>query len=421
MKIKNCLLVISLAACSVSSSVFATQASSQPVLKAQLQKIIDEYLTQHGKQEKVTAIAASVLVPHDKKVELNDITTVVAGTVGYPPFNRHITANDLFDIGSITKSFTALILLQLQAEGKLSLDDPLGKWLPQYKEWKEVSLRRLLNMTSGIPNYSEDPVFDKKMMENLERVWTNEELLTYAHPEKPIQYNKNNPIEYSNSNYLLAALVIEKITNDTFANQLQVRILNSKNQLRNTFYPAGAHSVEIQKSIENRKIHGYFYDEKTDKMHDTFSNNLTWAGAAGAIVANTEDVVRWVQILYHGTLINPEYRKLSLEELESVVSMKTGLPIPTATAKDPGAFGLGIGLHYDAKSKQRFWTYQGSTLGFRVMYLWNPCNDVTTVVAMNGKAGEGNPSSKIGNKTAEVSLNLYQAIMKQYPELRCTF
>ncbi len=72
------------------------------------------------------------------------MTTVVYGTMGYPPLTQTITPNDLFDIGSITKSFTALLLLQLQTEGKLTLDDPLGKWLPQYKQWKEVAVSLII-------------------------------------------------------------------------------------------------------------------------------------------------------------------------------------------------------------------------------------------------------------------------------------
>lgn len=388
-------------------------------LKTQLQKVVDEYYKTHSEKEKFTAIAASVLIPKDKNENLDDTMTFVSGTIGFPPLTQLITPNNLFEIGSITKSFTALLVLQLQTEGKLSLDDPLGKWLPQYQQWSKVTLRQLLNMTSGIPNYSNDPVFLKKMYDNLSYVWTNEELLTFAHPEKPIELNENNRFEYCNSNYILAAMVIEKVTNDTYENQLTQRILSQHSYLKNTFYPAGPNGKKVKESIMNRLIHGYYYNEETKKNIDTINGDLSWAGAAGALVANTDDVTRWVQVLYHGLLIKPTHRENALAELENVVSMKTGKPIPTVTLEDPAGFGLGVGYYYDKESKQRFWVYKGSTLGFRVMYFWQPCNDVTTVVALNSKAGEGDPNSPLGDDIVAPNLELYQVIIKQYPELRC--
>ena len=151
------------------------------------------------------------------------------------------------------------------------------------------------------------------------------------------------------------------------------------------------------------------------------SNNLSWAGAAGALVANTEDVVRWVQLLYHGTLIIPQYKERALAELESVISVKTGQPIDKVTEAEQKGFGLGIVAVYDKQFKQNFWFYEGSTLGFRVMYLWSPCNDVTTVVALNSKGGEGNKDSKTGDEINKVSQNLYRVILQQHPELRCEY
>lgn len=419
MDIKLNILSLSLAVLAMTSSVCAAEEHPVSSIKEPIQKIANDYYKQYSKTEQFTAMAVSVLVPHNRKIDANDITNVVIGTMGFPPLTQAITPDNLFDIGSITKSFTAFILLQLQTENKLSLEDSLGKWLPQYPQWKDVTLRQLLNMTSGIPNYSEDPVFDKKMMSDLARVWTNEELLTYAHPEKPLKHNRTNRYEYCNSNYILAALVIEKVTNDRFENQLKQRILTQNNYFQNTFYPAGLDGVAVEKAIKSRRVNGYFYDEAKRKRIDTINNDLSWAGAAGALVANTEDVIHWVQVLYHGVLINPVFKERALAELESIVSVKTGLPIASVSKEDPMGFGLGVASHYDDELKQSFWTYEGSTLGFRVMYLWTACNDVTTVVALNSKGGEGNKKSEIGDHIAEVSVTLYKAVLQHYPELRC--
>lgn len=416
MNLKTHLVQLSCIAAFGITSVFAGPPVSKE-LKMELQKIVDHYYTDYSQKEQFSGIAASVLIPTNKQLDSRDIHTFVAGTIAFPPAAKALTPDNLFEIGSITKSFTSTIILQLQTEGKLSLNDTLGKWLPQYPQWKNVTLRQLLNMTSGIPNYSDDPVFLKELYGNLGRHWTNQELLTYAHPDQPIKINKDNQFDYCNSNYILAALVIEKATEDTYENQLNERIISKG--LTDTFYPAGPDGAKVKESIMSRLVHGYYFDEKTEKNVDIINDDLTWAGAAGAVVANTQDVVKWVQLLYHGMLIKPTYREDSLAYLETVVSMKTGKAIATVSEDDPMGFGLGVGYVYDAKSKQRFWFYEGSTLGFRVLYLWQPCNDVTTVVALNSKAAEGNEQSKLGNNIKTPALQMYQTIIDLYPDLRC--
>ena len=212
-------------------------------------------------------------------------------------------------------------------------------------------------------------------------------------------------------------MVIEKVTNDSFSHQLE--LLFKQGNLDNSFYLAGDQADVTKKKISNRLTHGYGYDESTNKLIDTFEGNLSWAGAAGAIVANTENVIRWVQLLYHGTLIEARYREDSLAAMETLVSMKTGRPIPSVSEEDPAGFGLGVGAYYDKATKQKFWVYQGSTLGFRFMYFWNPCNGVTTAVALNSKAGEGAPGSKMGNHILQANLLLHEIIMKNHVELQC--
>lgn len=418
MKIKRTVIALGLHACFISAAFAAPDPA--PLVKAEAQKIVNDYYDQFNKSEGFTAIAASVFVPDNDQNDNNNIQSVVAGTIGLAPYNKAITPKKLFEIGSITKSFTALILLQLQTENKLSLKDTVGKWLPQYPQWKDVTLTQLLNMTSGIPNYSADAEFEKEAEKNMYRVWTDEQLLTYAHPDQPIKKNPDQLYDYSNSNYILASMIIEKVTGDSFANQLAVRILNNpKVNLKSTYYPAGPKGPEILKSISERMVHGYYVDEKTGKLVDTFNNDLSWGAAAGALVADTENVIRWVQALYHGTLIAAPYREDSLSEMESLVSLKTGKAIAKVDEQNPGGFGLGVASYYDKESKQAFWVYQGSTLGFRVMYFWNPCNDITTVVALNSKAAEGNPESKLGNHIMEANLNLQKIILKHYPDLQC--
>ena len=85
-------------------------------------------------------------------------------------------------MGSTSKSFTAALILKLEAAGTLSINDTLGKWLPQYPAWKDVSVRRLLNMTSGIPNYSETEAMSRIWVNDPTRELTAEDLIALAYP-----------------------------------------------------------------------------------------------------------------------------------------------------------------------------------------------------------------------------------------------
>ncbi|MBA3324642.1 MAG: beta-lactamase family protein [Rhodobacteraceae bacterium] len=123
----------------------AADAADRAALAATIQKLADDYVATWAEVEHTSGISISVNLPGDPAT-----VDVVAGHVSRDPEAAPTTPATLFQIGSITKSFTAAALLQLQTEGKLDLDDTLGEWLPEYPAWKDVSIRRLLNMTSGV-------------------------------------------------------------------------------------------------------------------------------------------------------------------------------------------------------------------------------------------------------------------------------
>lgn len=394
------------------STTSPAKVSSDP--SGQLQAALNNYLANEGKQEGVTGIAATVSYA-SKNVPVKK--SFVAGVRGFPPYNRQpVTRDNLFEIGSITKSFAAVLILQLEAEGRLTLEDKIGKWFPEYPNWKNVTVRQLLNMTSGIPSYSKNPEFQKVIYGDIRKDFTDRQLLQYADPGKPIKHGENL-FDYSNSNYTLAGMIVEKVTGHPFAEELQKRLLDAPVKLRNTYYVAGSGWKAVRAKIMPRMVHGYYYDDDSKKMVDTTDSNLSWAGPAGGMVSTTQDIADWVQVLYHGMSIPADYRQKALEQLESVVSMQTGKPIATVTKDDPKGFGLGVGYFYNDRDG-RFWVYEGSGMGYRMMYLWRPCNNVTVIAALNSKGGEGGASQQ-GDHIQQLIVDMYDKIIAASPELAC--
>lgn len=395
-------------------------ANSEPLHFAhqKLQSTVDSYLASRGKIEHLTGIAVAVFLP-EKVASLNgDIQNFYAGNQGLAPYDKPVTSKTLFEIGSITKSFIAAILLQMEGEGKLSIEDPIGKWLPQYPQWKAVKIKDLLSMTSGIPSYSTNDSFDKILENDLTRQWSDTQLLQYAQPDKSIPPRAETHFDYSNSNYILAGMIIEKVSGEKLALQLQKRLLTPL-LLMNSYYPAGENGQALLEKLLPQMARGYTFDDKTQKLTDITKNNLSWAGAAGAIVSDINDVVHWVQALYNGKIFKDNYRQKALTELKTVVSIPGGKEIANIDADQKAGFGLGVAYLYDPQQENRFWAYEGSTLGYRVMYIWSECSNVTVAVALNSKAGEGDSASPQGDGIKDLCLALYKDITEIHPEYNC--
>lgn len=370
-------------------------------LDAQVQKVLADHYNQYKDAEYFSGAELSIYIPNQ------GIKNYYVGRVAQDVKSKPVSKETLFQIGSITKSFTSAIILQLEKEGKLKLTDSMKTWLPQYKPWSGVTITQLLNMTSGLPNYTESPLLNTQIYYNLSRVWTDLELIDFASPPAPFTPPLKSGYFYSNTNYILASLIIEKVSHNTFAQELTARTIQMAG-LNNTFYVLSNPSSALQ----TRMAHGYSYNQYDNPAtvgKDIFEGNLSWAAAAGGIVANTEDVIKWVKALL---VDNKILDKTQQNKLMTLVSTKDGAPLVQTTAENAHGFGLGVAQALEEKTG-RYWYYEGETMGFRTLYMYKPCNGVIIAVAFNSATNQENDHS--GHLVEQT----YQLLLQQFPQLNC--
>ena len=373
MKFRVALLVLVLAC------VPPPLAADDSPLRAALQADLTQYLNARAKPEHISTVSLSISF-RDAPQNLN----VTAGTTRYDGAGSPVTPENLFQIGSNTKAFTAVTVLQLEAEGKLTIDQTLGRWLPQYPAWKDVTIRRLLNMTSGIPSYDNVPSMMRAYAAHPYRNWSAAELVATVYPSpKPI-LPPTKGYSYSNTNYILAQMIVERATGHSYTSEIHKRFLRAPSfRLGSTFYSPRIYPP----TILDRTVHGYFFSDDPDNAslariygRDVWDYSLSWTQGAGGIIASPEDVTHWARQLYEGAVLAPKQR----QELMSLISTKTGNPIAQTTAADSRGFGLGVAQVLHPKLG-RFWFYEGETLGYRTLHVWFPKSDVIFAVAVNSQ------------------------------------
>jgi D-alanyl-D-alanine carboxypeptidase len=358
------------AAPSVTAPVVATVVPD-PTLMTDLRGDLEEYLAARGEAEHVSAAALSVSLPDQlATIDVSAGTTEFGGSVPVQP-------DALWQIGSNTKAFTSVLLLQLEAEGHLSIDDTVARWLPQYPQWDDVTIRRLLDMTSGIPTYDDQPAFLTDYAADPLREFTPEQLVDYA-----VGVPATSGYSYSNTNYVLAEMIIERVTGTGYANQLSARLLGPLG-LRDTYYRSHLYPP----GVAARLPAGYYTltsEPESSPLvgQDVSRDSLSWARGAGAVLSTTADMTRWERALYDGWLLPPQQQA----ELLSLVSTATGEPIEGTTADDPMGFGLGVAQMTDDLGT--FWFYEGETLGFRFLHAYFPDSGIVVAMGLNSRPDE---------------------------------
>ncbi|MEV8623314.1 serine hydrolase domain-containing protein [Streptomyces sp. NPDC051079] len=215
--------------------------------------------------------------------------------------------NDRFRVGSITKTFTTTVLLQLQAEGRIDLDDPVEKWLPGVvaghgHDGRKISVRQLLNHTSGIYSYTGDPAFQERVfgpgfLQHRYDTWTAKQLVDVAMAHEP-EFAPGTSWSYSNTNFVLAGMVIEKVTGRPYAQAVENRIIKPL-KLRATSVPGTDSRMPRPHSGAYSKLSR----ETTGPTYEVTALNPSIAGAAGEMISDSNDLQTFYRALLKGRLL----------------------------------------------------------------------------------------------------------------------
>src|ERR1700685_1238312 len=233
----------------------AVAAPDDGGLRAALSADLEKYLAARRTIEHISALSLSVKLPG----QASNIN-VTAGTTRYDG-GAAVTPSNLYQIGSNTKAFAGGAILQLEAKGRLTIHDTVGKWLPQYPAWKDVTIERLLDMTSGIPTYDNVPAMLVAYAPNPTRDWAPAELIAYVYPGTKDASPPTTGWSYSNTNYLLAQLIIEKASGHSYSAELRRRFLgNPALHLEASYYRPHLYP----RSVAKRMVSGYFASKDAD-------------------------------------------------------------------------------------------------------------------------------------------------------------
>ena len=266
-----------------------------------------------------------------------------------------IAPDGYFRIGSTTKTFISVVLLQLVGEHRISLDDSVDRWLPGVvhgngNDGTRITVRELLQHTSGLHNYTDDLLAGITSVETYREFefhqFSRPDLLNLALAQPP-DFAPGAGWHYSNTNYILLGMVIEKVTGRSWENEVTRRIIEPLG-LRHTFAPGTATRLPVPHAT------GYLFFTR-DLRVDTTEENMSWADSAGALVSTADDLSRFWSAIGRGTLLRPA----------QMLQMRRTVPADGGdTATVPGSrYGLGV-FFTPLSCGGGYWSHQGDVPGY---------------------------------------------------------
>ncbi|WP_205789363.1 serine hydrolase domain-containing protein [Microbacterium sp. CPCC 204701] len=262
-------------------------------------------------------------------------------------------------IGSLTKTMTATILLQLVGESLVSLDDPISQYVPDSPNGT-ATLRQLADMTSGIPSYSLDPQWAAAYFGDPSVVFTPQQLLDYA-KQLPLAGEPGEVWQYSNTNYILLGMVIEQVLSQPLGDVFEDRLFGPLG-MDDTVYPAGSAAI-----LEPHLVGITAQGQPAGTTTDATDWNPSFGNAAGEVISTLDDLTLWAHAMFSGEgVLTPELQQV---RRDSILSS----PPPN---DDESGYGLGWGQRADG-----YWGHSGTIPGFTTS-VFHSYDDETTIVVM---------------------------------------
>ena len=305
--------------------------------------------------------------------------TTLLGRTSPPRANTH------FRIASNTKTMTAAVIMQLVQENKLSVDDPISKYIAGVPNGDNITIAELLEMRSGLYNYTDDPLMSATMDRDPAKVGTPAEVLAIAFAHPP-NFKPDEKYEYNNTNYALLGLLVEKIDGKPLAQVMHDRLFGPLN-LKDTLLPASPVNT-----IPEPFSHGYLYGSSSVALvgeppysaavqnaaragtllpTDYTGINHSFAAAAGGVISTATDLVTWTEALVGGKVLGSTWQRRWLDSLK-----------PEDPAKPDGQ-KYGYGIAQLSWGPNTIYFHGGETPGYNSKISYDPANDMTLIIWTN--------------------------------------
>jgi D-alanyl-D-alanine carboxypeptidase len=344
-------LAVALVGCS-------NQATESPDPEAELVRVVEEWRER-------TPVPGVVATLAGKEIGRHEIASGTLRRDGEQP----VAVSTPFRVASVTKTLLAVVVLQLVEEGRLSLDEPVIDLLTEPAPGDRLSsllegvtVRDLLAHTSGLPDTARSPELIDAIEAEPERAWTTEEVLAVV-SDRAREFDPGTGFGYSNTNYLIAGLVIEAVTGEPWWEEVRARVLDPLGM-------TGSHLAGYEGPVGSLAP-GYFdmdNDGFTEEVPQPWSALDTSEGASGALVSTAPDLIRFMTALVKGGLVSDA----SLSEMITVgpfASRFTG-------------YGLGIEV-LQPDLETTVWGHGGFLPGHRTVLWYAPEHEMTIVVLTN--------------------------------------
>ncbi|HLU56544.1 MAG TPA: serine hydrolase domain-containing protein [Pseudonocardia sp.] len=330
-------------------------------LRPELEALVDDML--------VTGAVVQVRSP-----ELGDWTT----TFGTRTFRgtEPVQTGDHIRIGSVTKTWTGTVVLQLVEEGVLRLEDPVAAYRPDVPNGQAITIEQLLTMRSGLGNYTRSADLARRLDQNPGTVLAPEELIAIG-LAMPAQFPPGEGFSYSNTNTALLGRIVEQVTGNSLEEEIQRRVLDRVGMPGSSFptktsvlpepHPQGYTYGTFVETVDTNVLPS----EKQEAARagtlaplDVTGTNPSWAWSAGAGISTSDDLIAYVRELVGGGLLSPEMQRVRLESVR---------PIDPADPESPG-YGLALARFGP------FYGHTGELPGFNTFAGHDPERDTTVVV-----------------------------------------